>query len=186
LRFCIIIILCFTLFTGCASEEERLDRAMDLRTKISNAHEIQFQCTVTADYYDEVCTFVMDCIYDEEDQIHFQVIEPDTISGISGLIDGKKGHFTFDDQILAFKPMDGRYLSPIYAPWFLLNALQGGFIHSASAQKDGYCVTYRDNYQEETLTAEVQFAKANVPIKCEIYWAERRILLIEICNFVFL
>ena len=185
MKFCIVIILSIVFLTGCASADENLDRAMNLRTTVSKADQVQFQCTVTADYYDEVCSFVIDCAYDEYDQIHFEVVEPNTISGISGVIDGKEGQFTFDDQILAFKPMDGGCLSPIFAPWFLLDAIEGGFIHSVSEHKEGYCVTYRDSFQDETLMIEVFLTKDDVPIKCEIYLGERRILLLEIRNFVF-
>ena len=81
--------------------------------------------------------------------------------------------------------MDGGCLSPIFAPWFLLDAIEGGFIHSVSEHKEGYCVTYRDSFQDETLMIEVFLTKDDVPIKCEIYLGERRILLLEIRNFVF-
>ena len=185
MKFCIVIILSIVFLTGCTSADENLDRAMNLRTTVSKADQVQFQCTVTADYYDEVCSFVIDCVYDEYDQILFEVVEPNTISGISGVIDGKEGQFTFDDQILVFKPMDGGCLSPIFAPWFLLDAIEGGFIHSVSEHKEGYCVTYRDSFQDETLMIEVFLTKDDVPIKCEIYLGERRILLLEIRNFVF-
>ena len=185
MKFCIVIILSIVFLTGCASADENLDRAMNLRTTVSKADQVQFQCTVTADYYDEVCSFVIDCVYDENHQIHFEVVEPNTISGISGMIDGKEGQFTFDDQILVFKPMDGGYLSPVFAPWFLLNAIEGGFIHSVSNHQEGYCVTYRDNFREESLDVEVYLTRDDVPISCEIYLGERRILLLEIRNFVF-
>ena len=75
MKFCIVIILSIVFLTGCTSADENLDRAMNLRTTVSKADQVQFQCTVTADYYDEVCSFVIDCVYNENHQIHFEVYQ---------------------------------------------------------------------------------------------------------------
>ena len=77
---------------------------MALRSRLL-AGTVSFDASVTADYGDSLYTFSMHCQTDTQGQVRFTVTQPETISGITGTIDGTGGKLRFDDQILTFPLM---------------------------------------------------------------------------------
>jgi len=81
------VVLCFLLLlTGCSTTEANLDRAMALRAKLLAAAGCSFDAVVTADYGDISYTFTMNCNVDDQGNLRFSVLEPETIAGISGVV----------------------------------------------------------------------------------------------------
>ena len=80
-----------------------MEQAIALRERMLQSQGCSFSAAVTADYGEKVYQFRTDCSADREGNLVFSVIEPDSISGISGRITQKSGQLTFDDVVLAFE-----------------------------------------------------------------------------------
>ena len=175
-----VLLVCF-LF-GCSYGTDPLERPLKFREALNNASEVEFKAKVTADYFEELYTFEMDCAVDELGELSFRVCAPQTIAGITGFISDEL-NLTFDDTVLALKPVDGDQASPIMAPWLLIKALKSGYIYACTALDSGYCVSVRDSYEDDAMLLEVKFDEYDNPLFAEFFCNDRRILCIELEAF---
>lgn len=182
----VAIFLCLFLFAGCKQSDSEIGEAMELRRKVLDAGGCGFDCVITADYTDVLYTFSLHCAFDENGGLTFQVTEPQTISGITGIIDSKGGKLTFDDQALVFQLMADGYISPVSAPWVFMKTLRSGYIHSCGKDGDGMRIIFHDSYEENPLQLDVWTDKNGDPIRCEVLWQGRRILSLDVSNFIYL
>lgn len=179
------VLILFYFITGCTSNDGT-GPALDLREKMQRSAGCSFTASITADYGDVTYDFVMDCITEDFSNVTFTVIEPETIHGITGYMDEIGGNLTFDDQVLAFPLVADEQLSPISAPWLLIQTLYSGYISSGGKDGPNYKVQMDDSYEENPLHMDVWLDDKNIPIHCDFLWNNRRILTVEITNFVFL
>ena len=179
---CLLCVL--VLLTGCAGNEDQLDRAMALRGKLL-ASAVSFDATVTADYADYLYSFTLHCDMDAQGQLQFQVTAPESISGISGTVSKTGGKLTFDDKALGFSLMaDGRF-SPVSGPWILMNTLRSGYLTSCAREGDGLRLSIDDSYESDALHLDIWLSSQEVPVRGEVLWKGRRILTVEVENFTF-
>ena len=178
------ILLCLLfLLSGCSGSKDTMDTAMRLRAELLGATELRFRCSVIADYGDQIHTFKMDCFGNERGDIQFTVAEPESISGITGLIEEKGGKFTFDDKVLFFPLLVDNQLSPVCAPWIFLKALQSGYIRSVGKEDNFLRLTVDDTYADETLQMDVWITEEKSPVRADILYDGKRLLSLEIENF---
>ena len=114
------------LLTGC-TQEENLDGPLELRKKL-NGSGCTFRARVTADYGEDLYVFSMDCRTDTKGRLDFQVLEPESIAGINGIVEGQEGKLTFDDKAVAFPLVSEGQPVPVSGPWQLLRLLRSGYI----------------------------------------------------------
>ena len=181
MTFIFLLLLCF--LTGCSEGEKDLNRAMALRADLLGCVECSFDVTITADYGDEIHTFGMRCTGDHQGDLTFTVTAPDTIAGITGRFEGEKGLLTFDDFALEFPRLTDDQITPVSAPWILLNTLQGGYLTSCGADGDYLMVTINDSYEDDALTLDIWLNSENRPVRAEILYENRRIVTMDIENF---
>ena len=181
------VILCFVLLlSGCSSSEENLDRAMALRAKLLAAKGCSFDAVITADYGDMSYTFSMNCTADEQGNLQFSVLEPQTITGISGNISATGGKLTFDDKVLAFSLMADGLVTPVSAPWLLVKTLRSGYLTSCGQEGQYLRLSIDDSYEEDALHLDIWLGKEDIPVQAEIIWQGRRLLSIQVENFTFM
>ena len=154
---------------------------MSLRTKLLGSG-CQFEASVTADYGDKTYSFEMACRVDKAGNLQFEVLQPDTISGITGSIADSGGKLTFDDSALAFPLQADGLLSPVSGPWVLLKALRGGYVRHCGMEEGLLRVRVDDSYDEDALTLDI-WLDGGVPVRGDIYEENRRILVIEVKSF---
>ena len=184
-RILSVLIICL-LFSGCTSGTDAMDDALQFRRRLTESENYSFECTVTADYNDYIYSFSMQCNFDRQGNMEFSVLEPDTISGITGKMDSDGGKFTFDDQVLMFPMLADGYISPISAPWLISSIIRGGYIHSAVKTDNGLHFIYHDSFYEEPVQLEV-FTDSSGNLKdAEILWQGRRILTLTVRNFSYM
>lgn len=178
------LILSTIFLTGCSSENRELDRMMAFRASLLSGMGCRFEAVVTADYETELYQFTMDCRCDELGNVYFTVIEPQSISGISGDISNKGGKLTFNnDHGLAFELIADGQITPVSASWLLVKALSGGYVTSCGDEGDLMRVSIDDTYEEDALKINIWFSDDDRPINAEIIWSNRRILSLEVRNF---
>ncbi len=161
-----------------------MDSALHMRNEILSAKECSFQAEITADYGDEVQSFTLNCKTDLQGNLTFSVVAPEIISGLTGKIDETGGGINFDQSMLAFPLLADGQLSPVSAPWIFMHSLRSGFIHACGQDKDLYRVTIHDSFSGAPLQMELWFDNERKPVHCEIIWDGRRIITVNVSNFI--
>ena len=179
------LILCLLLLaglSGCAESNKEVERGLELRTKLLKASSFAFDADITADYGDKLHQFSMACQADAAGNVTFTVTKPDTISGITGVIDEKGGALTFDNQALYFELLTDEQLSPVSAPWILVRTLRSGYLTSACQEDDGLRLTIDDSYEDDALMVDIWLNEQDLPKRAETLYDGKRILTILVKN----
>lgn len=180
----LVLLVTVMLLTGCSGGDRELDRMMSFRASLLSGMGCSFQAVITADYQEELYQFTLDCRCDEQGTLHFTVVEPESISGISGVINAEGGKLTFDnEEVLTFETLADGQVTPVTAPWLLIKTLRGGYVTSCGPEEDLMRVSIDDSYQEDALRLDIWFTDEDLPKHAEILWADRRILSLEVANF---
>ena len=160
-----------------------MNAGLTLRSELLNATSCTMDVTITADYGDQLYTFSMACQFDAKGDLTFTVQEPNTISGITGKVTNSGGSLTFDDVALAFPLLADEQLSPVSAPWVMMQCMRSGFITSAGYVDDRLRLVIDDCYDEDALTAHIWSEDGSKPVMTEIYHNGRRILTLEVYDY---
>ena len=177
---CIICLL--ALLTGCSGENEALNRAMALRTKLLSK-SVSFETVITADYGDRTYTFSADCNADPQGTLNFKVTQPQSIAGISGSVSATGGKLTFDGYALAFELMADGQVTPVSGPWILMNTLRSGYLTSCGIEGGMLRLAIDDSYEENALHLDIWLGDEDLPVRGEVLWQGNRILSMEVKNF---
>ena len=178
------LLLTVLLLACCRGEKRELDRMMAFRASLLSGMGCSFQAVITADYQEELYQFTLECRSDEQGALHFCVTEPETISGISGVISAQGGKLTFqNDEALAFETLADGQVTPVTAPWLLIKTLRGGYVTSCGTEAEMMRVSVDDSYRDDALHLDIWFDEQDLPKHAEVLWADRRILSLEVANF---
>ena len=126
----------------------------------------------------------MACRTDGQGDLSFTVQEPLSIAGITGTVSHSSGKLTFADKALAFDLMADGLVSPVSGPWVLMRTLCGGYLTSCAVEGELLRVSIDDSYADDALHLDIWLDGQDVPVRGEIYWQGRRILSLEVKNFV--
>lgn len=179
------ILLILVLLAGCAGARDTMDRAMALRSALL-AKGAEFDAAVTADYGDKSYSFGMHCRMEAQGKVTFSVTAPETIAGITGTVSASGGKLTFDGNALAFTLLADGQVSPVSGPWLLMKTLRSGYLTSCGVEDGCLRIAIDDSYEDDALHLDVWLDESDCPKRGEILWKGRRILTVEIENFVFL
>jgi len=181
----LVLLLCvlFTL-SGCSREDPNMAAALALRQCLNQAKSCMFQAVITADYGEQIYRFRTECTADREGNLRFVVAEPESIAGISGEIYATGGRLTFDDAVLGFPLLADGMLTPVSGPWIFFRSLRSGYLTSCGVSDAGILITVNDSYQEDALQLDIWLNENTLPFYCEIFWQGRRVLSLEIEDFV--
>ena len=180
-----MLVLCclWVLLSGCSQADRNMYSVMEFRDKLLLAEGGRFQAEISADYGQQIYDFTVACSADREGNVKFEVLEPESISGITGEVFTEGGRLTFDGTVLGFPLLADGMLSPASAPWVFLRSLRSGYLTSCAETDDGIRLTVNDSYEEETLRLDIWMHSDCSPYYAEILWKGRRILSLKIENF---
>jgi len=175
----------FILFflSGCAGKHDALDKVLMVRSEVMNCSGVAFNAVITADYLDELYVFELRCDTNEQGDLSFQVVSPQTISGIAGTIAGDEGFLTFDDEVLAFEPLAEGRISPVFAPWVFIKTLRSGYIQACAQEQEQIIAVINDSYADNALQLRISINSSGVPYFIEIMWNQYRCISMEISDF---
>ena len=158
---------------------------MTLRQRLLTGEGCTFDVNIIADYGDRNYSFSMHCRMEKDGNIRFEVTAPESISGITGILGEVAGGLTFDDQVLAFEMLAGGLITPVSAPWHMMEALKGGYLQGVCENEEGVLVQINDSYRGENIMSEIQLDDGK-PVLCQLFWSERRFMTLSVSNFSFL
>lgn len=184
-RVAAILLLMTLLLLGCSEENDELQRGLALREKLLK-NDCSFTARITAVYGDLSYTFTVACTAAAGGDMQFSVEEPETIAGITGSLSGNGGRLTFDDEALAFSMLADGEVSPVSAPWLLMKTLRAGYIRSCCSDDSGLRLSIDDSYEANALRLDIWLGESDLPIFAEVLWQGRRVLSIQIENFIFM
>jgi len=186
LKFAAVLLMLSVILVGCGKQELQIDRAVAIRDRILKAEGCEFEVEITADYTDVLYEFTLNCTVDQNGNVSFTVLEPESISGITGIISHDGGRFTFDDQVLVFDLLADGQISPVAAPWVMINTLRSGYLRSCGKAGSGLKIELDDSYSEDALHLDIWTDENDIPIRCEILWQGRRYLSLDVKAFNYL
>ena len=181
-RFSLVLVMLF--LCGCSSVGQ--EEGLRLRKDILTSQGCSFEMTIHADYGQAVYDFEVSCTADAVGTVSFELIEPESISGIGGKIEAGSGQLTFDELVLALPTLAEGELMPVYAPWIFLNTLRHGYIKDQGVMDDRIVLTIMDSYEEDALMIRLLLDENGLPDSCDVYWQGRSVLSMEVENFRFL
>ena len=182
----VLLALCFFLFSGCSKTPKEMEIGMELRSKLLQAKTCSFDAEITADYGDRIHIFTMDCMADRNGNIIFTVTKPESISGIQGTLGGEGGKLTFDDTALQFDLLAEDQLSPVSAPWIFIRTLRSGYITSVCREDGKIRLSIDESFHEDPLHLDIWLNSDHIPDHADILFEGRRILSVNVRNFVIL
>lgn len=186
IRRLVPFILVLVLLSGCGGKEsDSVGEAMAFRTKLLSAKGCAFTGEITADYGDRNYSFTVECEGDQDGNLRFSVTAPETIAGISGQVEAQGGKLTFDDTALDFGLLADGQVSPVTCPYFMVDAWRRAYLSAAGQTEDGLRITFDSSIDASPLSVDL-WLREGVPAFCELAYAGRRILSMEIRNFRFL
>lgn len=180
------VLLCAIFISGCAMQSNTMDNALTARTQLQKSNGCTFKARITADYGEEIHQFTMACQWDTSGKMEFEILQPDSICGITGHLSASDALLTFDDTVLAFSPLADGQIAPVVSPWLVLHSLSGGYLSATSDTADGYLLYIDDVYMGETLQVQISMDAENLPVAAEIYWQSRRILTVHLDGFSYM
>ena len=177
-------LLCMLLFTGCTGKRAEIDRAMALRADLLGSLGYSFETVITADYGDKLYTFGMSCTGDNDGNVNFTVTQPETIAGITGSISAEGGKLTFDDTALSFELLADGQVTPVSGPWILVKTLLGGYLTDCVIEEELLHLDIDDSYEDDALHLDIWLDAQDKPVRAEINYDGRRIVTMDVSNFV--
>lgn len=181
-RLLILCTMMMLIFSGCGGIGDEIDRVLILRQKLQETG-CSFLAEITADYGDSLYSFSMECRADENGDVSFCVIQPETISGITGKVSDTGGNLTFDDHVLLFETLADDQVTPVTAPWLLIRTLRGGYIRACTETEAGMKLIIDDSYEEDSLQLDIWLDGNDLPSEAEILWKGRRIISLIVKDF---
>lgn len=181
---CTAVFICILFFlSGCSSEGRDLERVLALRSDLLAAEECGFDAKITADYEDKLYCFSVTCTGKKNGDLEFGLLEPESISGISGFVSDTGAGITFEDKALQFEAMAEDRATPVSAPWIFFNALRNGYVKTAGMEDRMLRVTIADSYDADALQLDIWLMENDMPVRAEILHDGRRIMTLEVDNF---
>ena len=178
------MLLTVILLSGCGGGGN-IQRAIALRERLLGGNGCSFEATVTADYGEKVYVFGMNCQADSQGDVKFVVTAPETISGVTGSIQQQGGNLVFDEQVLAFETLADGQITPVSAPWLFIKTLRSGYLSSCGEWESGLKIGIDDSYEDNALHLDVWLDSEDLPVRCEILWQGRRVVSLEVRNFLY-
>lgn len=180
----IALLVCVLMLGGCSAEKE-MAPLYQLRRSMEQDSGCAFDVHIISQSDDHIHRFTLYCV-ETEDILRFEVAEPESIRGITGSVSNKGGALEFDDTLLSFPLLANGEISPVIAPWLLLECLKNGLVRYVGAVEEGYSVTFHHSFRGEQLQVEAVLAENGIPKSCELFWDGKRILYLELSDFRFL
>ena len=177
------VMLALVFLTGCTGKDDEMDRCMALRARLLGCESCTFDAVVTADYGDALQSFSLRCEGKADGDLGFEVLEPESIAGITGRFEDGEGKLTFDDVALQFPLLADEQVTPVSGPWILMKTLLGGYLTAANEEEDLLHLTINDSYEEDALQMEIWLNADDLPINAEILYDGRRIVTMTVENF---
>ncbi|MBP3633111.1 MAG: hypothetical protein J6J43_00870 [Oscillospiraceae bacterium] len=181
-RFAALLLLVLCL-TGCKAEGPT-QTALDLRTKLMQAQTCGFTAQIRSDHGEKVYEFTADVRYSPEETV-VEITSPEELQGIRAKVTEDGAKLEYDGVELTFGTLANGKVSPMSAPWLLVQCWIGEYISHAGADGELERVTYLRGYDDEEIMLDTWLNVDGIPAYAEVAYDGVRCLSIQIRDFQF-
>lgn len=181
-RWMMIAVLMMNLCLLCAcggKEKDPLQAPMDFRAELLARGGCAFELAARSEAGDRLWELELACALDPEGRGTVTVLAPESIAGISAVLEDGKNSLRYGELSLGLGTLPGTELAPAAAPGALVRAWARDWIASAGTE-DG---TLLASYEDGALTVRTRFDASGVPIRAELALDGRTCFQAEIRNF---
>ena len=179
----LVLLCCMLLLTGCAGKREPVQSALDLRTKLMESGGCSFDSDIIAHYEDRAYQFSLCCQY-ADGKTTLTVTAPEEIAGITAYVERGQTQLEFDDTILELGELANGYVSPVAAPWLLVQCWLEEYIAYAGPDGEAERVTYLQGYNDAELSVDT-WLQDGTPVYAEVTHDGVRCLAMTLNNVQF-
>ena len=181
-RWMMIAVLMMNLCLLCAcggKAKDPLQAPMDFRAELLARGGCVFELAARSEAGDRLWELELACELDAEGNGSVTVLAPESIAGVSAVLEGGKGSLRYGELSLGLGTLPGTELSPAAAPGALVRAWARDWIASAGPDEDGLLVCYGDG----PVTVRTRFDAGGVPLRAELLVDGRARFSAEIRKF---
>jgi len=164
--------------TACSKED--FSPAIDFRAELVQKG-CSFTADVEADFGLTVQSFTLQCRTQEE-SMHFEVLAPESLSGITATVSADGGTVTYDGMAMDFGLLANGNVIPAAAPAIIADCWKNAYISAVGTDGEYYTVTYERDHEQKKLVVQTWFEKG-LPISAEICYNQMRVIKITFRDF---
>ena len=173
-----MMLLC--LLCACAGGgNDTLQTPMEHRAALLAKGGCAFELEAMAEAGDRLWALTLACELDAGGSGTVTVLAPESIAGISAVLDGASGELRYEDVALGLGTLPGTELAPAAAPGRLVRAWSRDWIASAGDEGGGLLAVYEDG----PVMVRTWFDAAGSPMRAELAQDGKVCFSAEIRNF---
>ena len=163
--FLAVLMMSLCLLCACGGKaNDALQAPMDFRARLLAEGGCAFELEARAEAGDRLWELTLACALDAEGNGTVTVLAPESIAGISAVLEGGQGSLRYGELSLGLGTLPGTELAPAAAPGALVRAWARDWIASAGAEDGALLVCYGDGPD----TVRTRFDGQNVPAHAEL------------------
>ena len=165
-RICFaVLMMSLCLLCACGGKEsEPIQAPMDFRRELLTRGGCAMELEARAESGNLVWELTLDCSLDPTGKGSVTVLAPESIAGVTALVDEAAGGLRYGDLALGLGLLPGTELAPAAAPGKLVRAWAQTWIASAGEEGPGSMARYEDG----RFTVSTWFDENRVPLRAEL------------------
>lgn len=165
-RICFaVLMMSLCLLCACGGKErEPIQAPMDFRRELLTQGGCAMELEARAESGNLVWELTLDCRLDPAGKGSVTVLAPESISGVTALVDDTAGSLRYGDMALGLGLLPGTELAPAAAPGKLARSWTQAWIASAGEEDAGVMARYEDG----RFTVSTWFDENQIPIRAEL------------------
>lgn len=179
-----VLLLLPLMLCGCAKRNVPAQEALAFRTQLMQVGKCSFTADMKVDYGSRVYEFSVLASYTPE-ETKLTIQSPEEIAGICATVTENGTKLQFQESELEFGKLANGTVSPVSAPWLLVQCWIGEYIASSGSDADMERVTYLKGNADSELSVDTWFDKEGVPVHAEFIYDNFRCLIVDIRDFSF-
>ena len=165
-RICFaVLMMSLCLLCACGGKaEDPLQAPMDFRRELLTRGGCAMELEARAESGNLVWELTLDCSLDPTGKGSVTVLAPESIAGVTALVDEGAGSLRYGDLALGLGLLPGTELAPAAAPGKLVRAWAQAWIASAGEEDPGSMARYEDG----RFTVSTWFDENRAPLRAEL------------------
>ena len=165
-RICLaVLMMSLCLLCACGGKEsEPIQAPMDFRRELLTRGGCAMELEARAESGNLVWELTLDCSLDPTGKGSVTVLAPESIAGVTALVDERGGSLRYGDLALGLGLLPGTELAPAAAPGKLVRAWAQAWIASAGEEDPGSMARYEDG----RFTVSTWFDENRAPRRAEL------------------
>ena len=156
--------------------------AMDLRTALLE-QGCSFTAQICANYDTGSYEWTVACVCAPDGTAELQVVEPESIAGITATIGADGDSVEFEDTAVEFGLLADGQIAPIALPQVLFSCWSAQYIREAGRDGEQITAVYLMGYGDEEVAVEQWLQPDGTPVYADIWFGTQNLASVQISGF---